>query len=131
MKQLILLFVFSSSVLCIGQKRPEKCNDLPYAKVDEKAALISNTKKQLKVSVPADMKKGEYNASIKCYVDCDGVMDKVTYHKGNFTDDQQVWLLDVINDCEWTPAIKDNLYVTSTVFLQVEMKNGNVSVSVF
>lgn len=131
MKQLLTLFVFSLSAIVFGQKTPEKCNDLPYVKVDKKVVLTSNTQKQLKKTVPSDMKKGEYTASVKCYVSCQGMLDDFSYHKGDFSEDQQAWLLDVINDTEWTAAVKDDIYVTSTAFIQVVIKNGKVEVTLF
>ena len=131
MKRILFLCLLMLSCSTFAQKMPEECNEMPYAKVDQKAELTSNTEKQLKVTVPADMKKGEFNASVKCYVTCEGTLESISYHKGDFSEDQQEWLIDVINDSEWKAAVKEDVYVKSTVFLQVEMKNGQVKLTVF
>ena len=130
MKQLLFLILLISSFSLNAQKLPETCNGLPYAKVDTKASLTSDTESTIKKELPSDMKKGEHNATFKLYVTCKGDIDKHMYQNGDLSEDAQNWMTAIIGKTTWKAAVKDGIYVTSTVFVQVEIKNGQVKVTV-
>jgi hypothetical protein len=131
MKNLLIIAVVFGCLTAYGQKVPETCNQLPYAKVDQKAEISNNMNKIVGSEVPETMKKGEYKASYKFYIDCKGSIDKISYSKGSLDADQQKWLTNVLGKSTWKAGIVDDLFVTSLVFVTVTISNGKAEVAIW
>lgn len=120
--------VLSLSALAQEEK---VCNQLPYAKVDVKAALTTDLTAEVEKNMIKSLEKdGDHKAMIKLYVDCNGVIDKPSYHNGTFNTDQQNWILGLVEKTEWTAAKLGDKDVTSTVFLVVYVTNGHARVAI-
>lgn len=127
-------FLFSVLILFCGiavnaQKVPEHCNQLPLAKVDTKAELTNDLADLIQSNVPSNMKKGNFEASYKYFVDCKGSIDQCAYFKGDLNEEQQAWLTAVMGKATWKAGILEDKYVTSVVFIQVSIVNGKVEIT--
>ena len=130
MKNLLIFTFLFSSISTFAQKLPEHCNQLPYAKVEKKASLKKDLESIMKKDLPADMKTGEFIATFKTYISCEGELVKQMFTDGNMTEDQQSWVAKFLDDSKWNAAIKDDTFVTSTVFIKVEIINSQVKISI-
>jgi hypothetical protein len=131
MKKILFLLSLVGCLSVFAQKLPETCNQLPYAKVEQKAEITNDVNRIVESQVPQTMKKGDFNANYKFYVDCKGVIDKLKYSTGNLNEEQQTWLSNALGKIEWKAAVTENTYVTSVVFVKVSIINGQATVEVF
>lgn len=130
MKHLILLTFLIGSMSTYAQDAQETCNQLPYAKVDQKAELTLDLEKLLKKEMHASLKEdGSHSGIIKLYVDCHGEVAKQRYDRGDLNEEQQQWLLNLIGKTTWKPAVADKKKVTSVLFLTVDITNGQAKVT--
>ncbi|MBD3638304.1 MAG: hypothetical protein HUJ25_13210 [Crocinitomicaceae bacterium] len=111
-----------------GQKELKTCNQLPYAKVDQKAELTNDMAELIQEDLPEELKKGAFNVKYKCYVDCKGNLEKIRYQNGNISESNQNWLTSLMGKSEWKPGVTEDTYVTSLVFVAVYFENGQVKV---
>ncbi|UKN01946.1 hypothetical protein K6119_00250 [Paracrocinitomix mangrovi] len=123
---LFLMIAFST----FAQKVPEHCNQIPFAKVDQNATPKDDLQKLIEKELPKKLKKGDYNATLKLYVNCKGETEKSTYQNGNLDTDQQSWLTNIIDKVKWKAAVREDNYVTSTVFIEVSIINGKASIKI-
>ena len=124
---LLSLFLFVS----LNAQDSTVCNQLPYAKVDKKAKVTGELKDWIKDQMPRDLKEnGEHQAIFKLIVDCNGKVVKQKYADGNLSTAHQKWLGNLIDKSTWKAAQVKDKQVSSTVFITVTIKKGQVDLEI-
>jgi hypothetical protein len=115
----------------ISYSQSDDCGQLPRAKVDKKAEINNNFKELVESEMLSSLKKdGEHQAVIKMYVDCHGEVAKHKYERGNMTDSEQKWIWNLVGKSTWTPAVFEKKDVTSTVYLTIDIVNGQTKFTI-
>ena len=130
MKYIVFIVLFLQTIFIQAQEEPETCNNLPYVNIDKTAILKSKLSDQVEKELPTSLEDGEHQATFKIYITCKGEVENQMYRDGNLSDGNQEWLMDIIEDTKWQAAVKDDVYVTSNVFLDLLIKDGKVNLTI-
>lgn len=131
MKILLTLLSFFTLTLAWGQSEPIPCNELPVAVPQTKATCkTSDLQAHFEKQIPDSMKRGEYNAVYKLFVDCAGTVKSVAYQRGSLSESDQKKMTEILTELSWNPAQDKGKPATSTVFITLEIVNGKCTVTV-
>ncbi|MCB9222679.1 MAG: hypothetical protein R2780_12295 [Crocinitomicaceae bacterium] len=129
MKYLVIAFLMSFSIAGFSQNE-NKCGQLPFAVVDQKAELKTDLKKDIEDTNPASFAdKNEHKANFKVVVACNGSVQSVMYQSGNFNEQEQVWMKVQLKNSSWKPAVLSEKEVSSTVIVTVVFQNDKAEIT--
>ena len=123
--------ILSFTLVGFSQDDKLPCNDLPYATPEHKAKYDGDIEKYFSDDLSAEMKKGTVSGTFRMYVDCYGEVTKAGFQSGEMKDSDQKKMIDLIYKMKWKPAQVKGKDVTSSVFIVLEIVNGQVAVKVY
>lgn len=121
-----LCFVLLTSI-SFAQSEKMVCGQVPMLKTDTEASLITNFDKRIKESINwADRSNSKEEIVFKAYVDCNGDVIKFKIENSNLDDAAKKIISEILENSEWTAAKLDGKFVTTIVFISVEITGGVV-----
>lgn len=132
MKTIISMLVLMVGFASFSQDK-EPCSQLPQAKPDATASVSGDMNKHFSGVLSDDLKKdgATFEATFKMIVDCNGDVAKIMFMKGDISDADQKLFIQAIEKLDWKPAQKGDKDVTSTVFIVLNITNGQVKATLY
>jgi len=106
------------------------CNQIPIANAETKASFDGKIEKFVGDSLKSDLKRGTHSAVFKLMIDCNGIVSKITYQSGTFSESNQKLFIGLFSNSKWKPAIEKSVNVTSFVFVTINIVNSKSTVMV-